>query len=133
MAVQEQHWTSAALEPFRRGKTILLKTFKRDGTAVGTPVNIAFVGERAFFRTWDTSWKAKRIRRNPEVEFAPSNVRGTPRGPAVAARARLLSGDEEETARSALRKSQPITHGMLVPLLHRLGRQHTVHYELLPR
>jgi PPOX class probable F420-dependent enzyme len=133
MAVQEQHWTRAALEPFRHGKTILLKTFKRDGTAVGTPVNIAFVGDRAFFRTWDTSWKAKRIRRTPDVEIAPSNVAGTPRGPAVEARARLLSGPDDEMARSVLKRSQPITHGIFVPLVHRLRRQHTVHYELLPR
>src|SRR4051794_17428090 len=123
---QEQRWTSESLEPFRHGKTIRLTTHRRDGSAAQTPVNIAFVGDRAFFRTWDTSWKAKRIRRNPEVEIAPSNLRGTPRGPDVAARARLLSGDEDAMARSALRRSQPITHGLLVPLAHRLGRQHTV-------
>ena len=28
----------------------LLTTYKRDGTPVGTPVSIAFEGDRAFFR-----------------------------------------------------------------------------------
>ena len=64
---QEQRWTSESLEPFRHGKTIRLTTHRRDGSAAQTPVNIAFVGDRAFFRTWDTSWKAKRIRRNPDA------------------------------------------------------------------
>ncbi len=39
------------LEPLRHTKTILLTTYKRDGTPIGTPVSIAFDGERAFFRS----------------------------------------------------------------------------------
>jgi hypothetical protein len=31
-----------ALEPLRHSKTILLTTYKRDGTPVATPVSIAF-------------------------------------------------------------------------------------------
>jgi hypothetical protein len=44
---------SAALVPLKSSKTILLTTYKRDGTAVGTPVSIAFDGDRAFFRSYD--------------------------------------------------------------------------------
>jgi PPOX class probable F420-dependent enzyme len=43
---------TTTLEPLRRAKTILLTTYKRDGTPVATPVSIAFEGDRAFFRTW---------------------------------------------------------------------------------
>lgn len=34
----------------RSAKTILLTTYKRDGTPVATPVSIAFAGDLAFFR-----------------------------------------------------------------------------------
>jgi PPOX class probable F420-dependent enzyme len=72
-----------ALEPFVRQKTVLLTTYRRDGTPVGTPVNIAVDGDRAFIRTFDTAWKLKRIRNNPEVQVAPSTVGGKPTGPAT--------------------------------------------------
>ncbi len=45
------------LAPIRDAKTILLTTYKRDGTAVATPVSVAFDGERAFFRSYDKAWK----------------------------------------------------------------------------
>lgn len=123
---------TSALAPLRGVKTIALTTYKRDGTGVRTPVSLAFDGDRAFFRTWDTAWKAKRLRRNPSVEVAPSTLAGKPTGPAIRARARLLSGTDEALARRTLAASQPILHGVLVPLAHRLVRHRTVHYELLP-
>jgi uncharacterized protein len=46
------------LAPLRRTKTILLTTFRRDGTPVPTPVSIAFDGDRALIRTWETAHKA---------------------------------------------------------------------------
>ncbi len=122
----------AALHRFRRTKTILLTTYKRDGRAVATPVSIAFDGERAFFRTWDTAWKAKRLRRDPNVEIAPSTWRGTSIGPPLRARAHRLAGAEAERARQALARSQPILHGIVVPMAHRLMRWTTIHFELTP-
>jgi uncharacterized protein len=55
-----------ALDRFTKQKTVLLTTYRRDGTPVGTPVNIAVEGDHAFVRTWDTAWKFKRIRNTPE-------------------------------------------------------------------
>ena len=37
---------NAALAPISNAKTILLTTYKRDGTPVATPVSLAFDGER---------------------------------------------------------------------------------------
>ena len=68
------------LKPFVGQLAVLLTTYKRDGTPVGTAVNIVVEGDRAYFRTWDTAWKLRRIRNNPEVEFAPSTTRGRPTG-----------------------------------------------------
>lgn len=124
--------TAPALELFVDQKTILLTTYRRDGTPVGTPVNIVVDGPRAFVRTWDTAWKLKRIRNNPEVEIAPSTFRGKPTGPAIRARARVLSGDESVYAGRLLARKYPIMHGFLVPLVHRLRRNTTMHIELTP-
>lgn len=120
------------LEPFVRQKTALLTTFRRDGTPVGTPVHIAVDGGRAFVRTFDAAWKLKRIRNNPEVEVAPSTARGEPTGPAIRARARVLSGSESEYAGQAIARKYPILQGFLVPLFHRLRRYKTIHIELVP-
>ena len=121
-----------ALEPFVHQKTVLLTTYRRDGTPVGTPVHIAVDGDRAFVRTFDTAWKLKRIHNNPEVEVAPSTARGKPTGPAIRARARVLSGDESAYAGRALARKYPIIQGFLVPLFHRLRRNRTMHVELTP-
>lgn len=124
--------TTSALEPFVNEKTVLLTTYKRDGTGVGTPVHIAVDGDRAFVRTWDTTWKLKRIRNNPEVEVRPCTAGGRPTGPAVRARARVLEGDESRYAGALLARKYPLLHGVLVPLVHRLRGNQTMHIELTP-
>jgi uncharacterized protein len=61
---------SSDLSAVRSAKTILLTTYRRDGTPVETPVSIAFEGGRAFFRSYDKAWKTKRLHNNPQVEIA---------------------------------------------------------------
>jgi uncharacterized protein len=123
---------AAMLEPFVGQHTALLTTYRRNGTPVGTPVHIAVDGDRAFVRTWDETWKLKRIRNTPEVEVAPSTFRGVPTGPAIRARARILNGNEAVAARRALARKYPVMHGVLVPLVHRLRGNTTMHVELTP-
>ena len=120
------------LQPFVRQRAVLLVTYRRDGTPVGTAVNIAVEGNRAFFRTPHRTGKVKRLRHNPNVEIAPSTMRGKPTGPAIRARARLLSGDETKIAANAIERKYRILQGILVPLAHRLVRAKTLHYELTP-
>ncbi len=91
---------TSALAPFVRQWAVLLVTRRRDGTPVGTPVSIAVEGKRAFVRTWDTAWKLKRVRNNPEVEIVPSTTRGKPTGPPLRARVRVLDGGESAHARA---------------------------------
>jgi uncharacterized protein len=114
----------------KNAKTILLTTYKRDGTAVGTPVSIAFDGDRAFFRSYDKAWKTRRLRNNPRVRIAPSTLRGKPTGPAVQAHAALLAGEQARIAARALARSHPVLQAVLVPAAHRLMRYKTMHYEL---
>jgi hypothetical protein len=70
--------------------------------------------------------------RKPEVEIAPSTFRGRPTGPAIRARARVLSGAESAHAGQALARKHPIVHGLLVPLIHRLRGHKTMHIEVIP-
>ena len=123
---------AAVLTPFVNQRTILLTTYRRNGTPVGTPVHLAVEGDRAFARTWEATWKVKRIRNNPQVEIAPSTFRGRPAGPAIHACARLLNGAEALHAARALAHKYPILHGFLIPLVHHLRGYTTVHIELTP-
>lgn len=120
------------LKPFVRQRNVLLTTYRRDGTPVGTPVHVAVDGDLAFVRTWDTTWKLKRIRNNPEVEVTPSTFRGAPTGTPLRAHARILKGDESVRAGRRLAGKYPLLHGLLIPLIHRLRGNETMHVELIP-
>jgi PPOX class probable F420-dependent enzyme len=123
---------SSDLEAVRDARTILLTTYKRDGTGVETPVSVAFQGDRAFFRSYDKAWKTKRLRNNPHVQVAASTLRGKRTGPPVRARATLLAGEQARIAAKALARRHRLLQAMLVPLAHRLMRYQTLHYELRP-
>jgi hypothetical protein len=120
----------STLSSLKETKTILLTTYKRDGTPVGTPVSIAFDGDRAFFRSYHKAWKTKRLRNNPNVQVAPATVKGTPTGPALDARATLLDGDEAHVAARALARRHRVLQAVAVPVMHRVARYRTMHYEL---
>ena len=54
-----------------------LETFRKNGTAVPTPVWLAVVdGDKLVVVTATTSWKVKRLRNNPAVRVAPCDMRG---------------------------------------------------------
>jgi len=129
------------LEKLGREKAVLLQTRKRDGSWVGTPVSIVVDGGRAFFKSYDASGKAKRLRNFPEVKVAPSTMRGKPTGPAVNGRARLLSdsdkGDNGDNGESEskrierlLARKHPLLHGRHVPAWHRRKGWTALYYEL---
>ena len=119
-----------ALDVLGGQRTVLLETRKRDGTWVGTPVSIVVAGGRAFFRTYDASGKAKRLRNFPEVKVAPSTMWGRPTGPSVTGTARLLDDDEAIRVRALLARKYPWLQGRMVPAMHRRKGWRTLHYEL---
>jgi PPOX class probable F420-dependent enzyme len=122
--------TTMPFDQFVDQKTVALTTFRKNGTPVPTPVSIVVDGDRAYFRTWHKTGKAKRLRRNPEVEIAPSTFGGKQTGAAMRANARLLSEADAKPVRRALTRKYPLLHGFLVPFGHRLMRYQTLHYEL---
>jgi PPOX class probable F420-dependent enzyme len=121
--------TRAALR-LAESKTVLLETRKRDGTWVGTPVSLAVLDGRAYFRTYSSAGKAKRLRNFPEVRVGSCSFLGKPNGEAFAGQARLLGSEEAATARVVLRRRHPVLQGAAVPLAHKLMRYATLHYEL---
>jgi uncharacterized protein len=109
---------------------MLLRTRKRNGEWIGTPVNVAVEGDRAYFGTAASTGKVKRLRNSDRVEVAPSTIRGRPTGPVLSARARLLEGDEAVAAERRMRAKYPFVYRINVPIEHRLKRTHGVLYEL---
>ena len=87
---------SSAEESDRLGASrfISLTTYKRDGTAVPTPVWVVKDGSHLLVWTAKTSGKAKRLRHTARVTVTASGARGAPRGRAVPGTARLLPDAE---------------------------------------
>ena len=56
--------------------TISLATFRRSGEEVRTPVWPIVIDGSFWVITFRDSWKARRLRKNPNVRFAPCNSSG---------------------------------------------------------
>jgi uncharacterized protein len=132
MSEQDSTAQADALSPFRQQKVVLLTTFRRDGTPVGTPVHLAVDGDHGYFRSYHKAWKTKRLRNNPHVTVAPSSFGGKATGPALDGEAVLLDGPEIGRARKMIRRRAWFMQGVLVPLSHRAMRYRTMYYRLAP-
>jgi uncharacterized protein len=64
------------VEQFGRAKYVSLTTFRKDGTAVATPVWLAVDGDEVFIVSDADAWKVKRIRRDGHVSVAVCDLRG---------------------------------------------------------
>jgi PPOX class probable F420-dependent enzyme len=80
-----------------RGRYLSLTSYKRDGTAVATPVWFVEQEGRLLVQTDLGSGKVKRIRANPVVSVALCNGLGRPPGEQVTCSAEVV--DATETAR----------------------------------
>ena len=67
--------------PLDDAQYINLKSFKRDGNGVDTPVWAAPLDGKLVVFTVASSFKVKRIGRNPKVQVAKCTVRGALLGP----------------------------------------------------
>lgn len=112
---------------------VLLTTFRKDGSPVGTPVWAVAREDKLYVWTVTDSWKVKRIRRNTEVTVQPCNARGAAHGAVVQGTARILDATETERVRSALRRKYWLT-GPLVILGSNLrrGKDGTIGIEITP-
>jgi uncharacterized protein len=82
-------------------KYVNVETFRKNGQGVRTPV--WFAGEpqqeppeNLYVYSTEDSGKAKRIRNNPRLRVAPSDVRGKLLGDWIEARAEIVTAEEAE-------------------------------------
>ena len=83
-------------------KYVSLTTYRKDGTAVATPVwHVVNGGELAVISNAD-AWKVKRIRNNSHVTVTVCNVRGkvAPGAPSANGTARLLDETDTQSVRT---------------------------------
>lgn len=73
---------------------VLLTTFRRDGTAVPTPVWVVPLDGLLWVWTAPDAGKVKRVRRSGRVELAPCTLRGRPLGAAVPGMATVVADDQ---------------------------------------
>lgn len=59
-----------AFTVLRTSNVALLTTFRRNGQGVDTPVGIRLAEGKAYFTTWSTTGKVKRLANNPRVTLA---------------------------------------------------------------
>lgn len=121
-----------ALHALNRSKIALLTTYKRDGTAVSTPVSIVVDGEVAYMRTYSHTGKAKRLRRNNTLLAAPATFRGRPLGPVIRCTAQLLHGDAAARASRKISRHSLLLEGLLIPLTAQLRKYTMLHYAVTP-
>lgn len=83
----------------------LLRSFRRDGTPLDTPIWFAMDGDALVFRT-KVGPKTKRIAARPDIELRACDYRGRvrPRAATVAGRATLLSGADAQRANRILHR-----------------------------
>ena len=118
-----------AFAPLRASDVALLTTFRRNGEGVGTPVGIKIAAGKAYFTTWSTTGKVKRLARDPRVTLAPFTKMGMKAiGPPVAGLARRL--EETDSVPAAVLKEN--LWGRLWRLIYTLRGWQPVRYEVRP-
>lgn len=98
---------------FAKHQYMNLVTFRKSGVGVTTPVWFAYDHNRLFMLTQPFAGKLKRIRNNPRVQIAPSDVRGNPLGAEIAAHARILSSGETKHAEQAIRNKYGLVYAAI--------------------
>jgi uncharacterized protein len=90
--------------PIAAQKYISLKTFRKNGVGVATPVWFGEEDGKLYVMTRHDLGKAKRIRNNPQVRVAPCTIRGAVTGPEFAATARTLPPEDHTRARQTINR-----------------------------
>lgn len=108
--------TMTVPDEIARSKYVSLTTYRRNGTAVATPVWHVTDGAELIIITEARSGKVKRIRNNGDVMVTVCDLRGNvaPGAPSVAGTARLLDEDGTRAGRDLLARRY---------LLSRLGNR----------
>ncbi|MCX5045807.1 PPOX class F420-dependent oxidoreductase [Aldersonia sp. NBC_00410] len=86
-----------------KSRAVLLTTYRKDGSAKGVPIWAAPDGDRLVVWTQASSYKVKRIRRNPAVALQICDMRGNTKGDEVLhGTATVLDADGTEHVRKVI-------------------------------
>ncbi|HMB66590.1 MAG TPA: PPOX class F420-dependent oxidoreductase [Candidatus Bathyarchaeia archaeon] len=101
------------LSQFTGKKHISIETYRKTGDPVRTPVWFVEENGELFVRTDSDTGKIKRIRNNPRVRVATSNMRGTVKGSWVEGEARIIDPESSKHVFSLLRKKYGIPYRLI--------------------
>lgn len=119
---------------FASKKYIVLKTFRKNGNAISTPVWFAAdtaLGQRLYVTTMSTSGKVKRIRNQGKVQIAPCDARGNVLGAEVAGVAHVLTPTQYPAADAALARKYGLLY-YIFGLVNRLRKNERTYIEIVP-
>ncbi|WP_371502124.1 PPOX class F420-dependent oxidoreductase [Kitasatospora sp. NBC_00374] len=103
------------------GSYLLVTTFRKDGTAVPTPVWVVRDGDALGIWTAAESWKVRRIRNRADVLVGPCDARGNPTGENHPAVAEICPPERTAAYRTLLRQKYGLL-GVVTLLGSRLRR-----------
>lgn len=105
------------LDDLRRTRYASLRTYRRNGNPIDTPIWFTMDGAAVVFRT-KIGAKTKRLTHDPRAELRPCDHRGrvTDTAPTFRGQATILSGTAAEAANDSLRQRYGWQYN-LVPLL----------------
>jgi PPOX class probable F420-dependent enzyme len=86
---------ASALEALKNDRYISLETFKKDGNGVKTPVWFVEVDNRIIVFTDGTSYKVKRVGRNPKARIAACSASGKVHGEWFDATAQIVPAQDD--------------------------------------
>ncbi|MFG2359547.1 PPOX class F420-dependent oxidoreductase [Streptomyces sp. NPDC048521] len=109
------------LDRLGSGKYLLVTSYRKNGTAVATPVWVVRDGDTLGVWTAADSFKVKRIRRRSDVLVGPCDVRGNPTGDQLPATAEIADAATTARYRSLLARKYGL-FGRLTLLGSRLRR-----------
>lgn len=105
------------MSPLADAQFVLLTTFRRDGTAVPTPVWVAPLDGALAVWTAASTGKVTRIRRNGSVTVAECDRRGEPLSEPVPGTAVLLDAAGSRRVRGAVRRKYGLLGLLLTTLI----------------
>ena len=110
---------------------VLLKTFRKNGDAVGTQVWFASENGKLYVTTMVTTGKVKRIRNNGRATMTPCDRRGNVIGDGkeVAGKARLLPESEQAHANQLLARKYGFMYRM-IGLVRKMGKSQSTIIEI---
>ena len=110
-----------AVPDFARERYVSLATFRRNGAEVRTPIWFAVIDHRLWMMTGGDTGKVKRLRNNPRVRVAPSDVRGIVHGSWRDGTARIAADPREIAEARAMLRAKYGWQATLLDVVSRLS------------